>query len=128
MSNAHSIVRVIYPTHVLFRNGNKMYNVGDKQLPVQRFSLKPELVGGMLLSSTTQRQRSKQDLLVRICAELLEYSESRNIIFWRKKPGKALGRHGSRVAPDEHAHREGGLVARGFGGDRGRAGFRGRRD
>jgi len=48
--------------------------------------------------------------------------------FSRKRPGKALGRHGSRVAPDEHEHRGDGLVARGFGGDRRRAGFRGRRD
>jgi len=34
----------------------------------------------MLLSSTAQGQCSKQTLFVRICPDLLEYSESRNII------------------------------------------------
>ncbi len=55
----------------------------------------------MLLSSTTLRRRSKQDLLLGICAELLGYSESHNIIVSRKKPGKVLRRHGSREAPGE---------------------------
>ena len=96
-----------------FRNGNKLYNVGDRPLPIERFRLKRKLVGDMLRSSTTLRQRSRQELLTtleyislgpmgsstskdyimhRICVELFGYSESRDIIFSKEQKAREGGR------------------------------------